>query len=500
MRPLGASRRPVVVASAASREDGDRPPAPVRAAAAAVVTAALAAALPSAATAASSSKDAEVPFHGWRTGSRPRRHKRTMGDGRFSFFESVDRRLYRREGARGEGRRSVDTLTAATNPVDRAADAAVVLAGDAAAAASRAARVWRRAAGWAKKVFGRSSTDSVNEFTVSASAAREVAPARGVRPTSFSAPSTETTAVIGWTAAAVVAVGLVVAVARSAAAASRRGPGRWVLDRSLGGRRVWLPDPVLNPPAARQCLNDDLFLEDEPPAARAAAPLRPRGPTLPTWWAPPAARRAAAAPAAEATARVILRSLEASKLAGADYDVSALASLRLALADSGGAVAPRSTNVRDAILRAAAEAAAAAAASGGSPALRGVTPAALVAGLTADLGAAPGDGANMALAAVAAKARSLLVAAAAETRAAGGSARAALLTLASLAALLTALPLPLDAPQTPMVAAALASRASVGERRALFEAYRDIDPPTAATVAAMLGFDPDLVMADAGRG
>jgi hypothetical protein len=71
------------------------------------------------------------------------------------------------------------------------------------------------------------------------------------------------------------------------------------------------------------------------------------------------------------------------------------------------------------------------------------------------------------------------------------------LSLNASLALLAGLPLDAGAPQVPLVAAALASRASLAERRALFLEYgRSVDPGTAGVVAAMLGFDYALVSAE----
>jgi hypothetical protein len=426
-----------------------------------------------------------------------------MGGGRFALFPADERRLYGGRAATGDGKRTRVVVVEDDGDVgiiDRAADEAAALAsaasGRVARALSRArAAVVRRAPGEADGVLYRvSGSDPVPG----------VAPPRG-RPVATGPASPETVATIGWAAAALLAAGLAAAALTSARAAWRRSrtPGRWVRDRSLGGKMVWVEDvgPSAPAPSSRLDAGADLLPPpEETPSLRRtakAAPSSASSSSVPAWWAPPAPSRSpAAAAAAEAAAAPILARLQEAKLAGRDYDVPSLVALRRTLGATGGRVTPRALNVRDAIYRAAA-AAAVDAATSSARLDGGVTPAALVCGLAADLGVPDADASNIVLASVAAKARGLLVDAAAAARAAGGDPGAALLPLAALAALLAGLPLDAGAPQVPLVAAALASRASLAERRALFLEYgRSVDPGTAGVVAAMLGFDYALVSAE----
>lgn len=469
------------------------PDAPARVAALAAASLALLAASPAPASAF------EETFHGWRNGSRPRRHKREMGGGRFALFPADERRLYGGRAATGDGKRTRVVVVEDDGDVgliDRAADEAAALAS---AASGRVARALSRArAALVRRAPG--EADGVLYSVSGSDPVPGVALPRG-RPVATGPASPETVATIGWAAAALLAAGLAAAALASARAAWRRSraPGRWVRDRSLGGKMVWVEDVGPSAPSRLDAGADLLPPPEETPSLRRtakAAPSPASSSSVPAWWSPPASSRSPAAAAAEAAAAPILARLQEAKLAGRDYDVPSLVALRRTLGATGGRVTPRALNVRDAIYRAAA-AAAVDAATSSARLDGGVTPAALVCGLAADLGVPDADASNIVLASVAAKARGLLVDAAAAARAAGGDPGAALLPLAALAALLAGLPLDAGAPQVPLVAAALASRASLDERRALFLEYgRSVDPGTAGVVAAMLGFDYALVSAE----
>ena len=377
--------------------------------------------------------------------------------------------------------------------------------------------------------------------------------------------------------AAAAAVAAVAGRASTGAWGPRRGKGRWVRDRGLGGRLVLVAEGGDAPPSsaassspsqARTSMNAGLFLDgweggggeggdpSDVAAARTAAAgggarsrqaaavkqQQQQQQQLPSWWSPPRPSPSAAALAStrsgrEALARALredptlaaaaatLRQLEDSKLAGRDYSPSALAAIRAALGDSGVSLRPSTGSQRDAICRAAA-AAAAEEASGGSSSgggssspsasspssspfspspLGGIPPNEFVSGCASDLGVPTAEAVNMSCAAVAARARGLLVDALASRR--GGDAAEALLLVGRLAALLSALPLVAGGPQAPMVAEALSQRASLEERRALFEEFLGVvggsgavreegsrERGAAVVAAELLGFDPALVV------
>jgi len=340
------------------------------------------------------------------------------------------------------------------------------------------------------------------------------------------------------------AAAAVAAVARRLCTGSwgpRRKEGRWVRDRSLGGKMIFVEDGDLSSYASKlrkKSINADLFLDDgeevdpsDAAAAAAAASGSRKAATakeqqLPSWWAPPRPSSSTSSSSSRferealtqalredptfIAATATLRQLEDSKLSGRDYSLSQLVAIRTALGDSGVSLKPRTGSQRDAMFRAAATAAAEEASEGGSgrsfsSPLRWVPPNEFVSGCASDLGVPTEEAVNMSCAAVAAKARALLVDALASRR--GGDFTESLLLVAKLASLLSALPLVEGGPQAPMVATALSQRATLEERRALFEEFlgvvggskvvkeRGSRERSAAVVAAeCLGFDAALVV------
>ena len=355
------------------------------------------------------------------------------------------------------------------------------------------------------------------------------------------------------------------AAAAAAAAVARRvatgswGPrgkkGKWIRDRSLGGKMIFVEEDDSLPSTSqlRKSMNADLFLDGEggedpseaaaaeaaaaragrrQPAAAAAASQKKQ--QLPPWWSPPRSSSSSSSSSSSATRRerdaaaaalredptfiaasATLRQLEDSKLSGRDYSLSSLVAIRTALGDSGISLKPRTGSQRDVMFRAAAAAAAEEASEGGggggggpssflSP-LGGMPPNEFISGCASDLGVPTEEAVNMSLAAVAAKARGLLVDALASRR--GGDLPESLLLVAELASLVSSLPLVEGGPQAPMLAAALSQRATLEERKALFEefigvvggsrAVREVgsrERRAAVVAAECLGFDPSLVV------
>eukprot|EP00201_Polytomella_parva_P009767 CAMPEP_0175060952 /NCGR_PEP_ID=MMETSP0052_2-20121109/13320_1 /TAXON_ID=51329 ORGANISM="Polytomella parva, Strain SAG 63-3" /NCGR_SAMPLE_ID=MMETSP0052_2 /ASSEMBLY_ACC=CAM_ASM_000194 /LENGTH=587 /DNA_ID=CAMNT_0016326763 /DNA_START=55 /DNA_END=1815 /DNA_ORIENTATION=+ len=166
----------------------------------------------------------------------------------------------------------------------------------------------------------------------------------------------------------------------------KRTGGKWVYDRSLGGKKVWVPDSAVVPPSPTNnsslltassssatvlspssntplssALSLDIpsssssssFSSSSAATAAAAATLR-----HPKWWieSPPMHVPLDLKAAAQARADRILKRLEAAKLGGRDYDVSNLKALREACQDGGGLkVKPSTTGAKEGIFRAAVE-------------------------------------------------------------------------------------------------------------------------------------------------
>ncbi len=488
---------------------------------------------------------------------------------------------------------SEEPLPEATNVLDAVADdAAAAVESAAAAARSAAASVREWVMGASPKGGGEGEKGELppapvrgagggdgSYFQVRGEARplqQQPAPRYRRGPPSSPSPSDASSAITAALAllAAAAAVAAVAGRVSTGAWGPRRGKGRWVRDRGLGGRMVFVAEggdaPLSSaasssPSQARKSMNAGLFLDgweggggeggdpSDVAAARTAAAgggarsrqaaaAKQQQQQLPSWWSPPRPSPSAAALAStrsgrEALARALredptlaaaaatLRQLEDSKLAGRDYSPSALAAIRAALGDSGVSLRPSTGSQRDAIFRAAA-AAAAEEASGGSSSgggssspsasspssspfspspLGGIPPNEFVSGCASDLGVPTAEAVNMSCAAVAARARGLLVDALASRR--GGDAAEALLLVGRLAALLSALPLVAGGPQAPMVAEALSQRASLEERRALFEEFLGVvggsgavreegsrERGAAVVAAELLGFDPALVV------
>ncbi|DBA86176.1 TPA: hypothetical protein ACH3X1_005685 [Trebouxia sp. C0004] len=330
---------------------------------------------------------------------------------------------------------------------------------------------------------------------------------------------------LGWVAFAVAAVGLIWLLFSKTLSGwvagwgkgGRQG-GKWVSDRSLGGRMVWMPDePKTTSSSARsQSMrwNDTPSSLPSSTSSSAAAVLAPdntqsastsgrqagsgagtqQGP--PSWWDPPPTIHVDKRykDQTSSQARTILRQLEDAKLlSGQDYSTSALVSLRQTCADSGATVKAQTPSGGDAIFRAGVEAAASAAMEAGEGAsLGGTSPQRFVSGLAQDLGLADERAGSMAVAVVSARLRSALIDAAAAYR--QGKELDVLNELVRIVGALDKFPLQPRSPQADMIATAVQQRATLPERQALFFTYGGMEPSTASLVAEMLGFNPDFVM------
>ena len=556
------ARRVTVSASTPTPSPDDAPredPNAARLLATAALAVAAAAAL--AAAAPPPSHAWEHPHHGWKEGARPRRHTRHMGE--WDRWAGAARKAAKaiRRRVRWADEEAVEPVGGPVSKVELAVDKALDSAeagvrgaraalGSAARSAARALGVEVAGPGGTRVRVGGARGRGASSSTTSPSympgaeipglsLGADSPPSRLVAPPSYTArlaartPLTDAEfSTAAWVAAGVGAVALLSAArkGRWLGGRGRRGGrnGRWVRDRSLGGKMVWVEEdggggaPFSRAPrfedddggsvqpassASASAYGSDFFDFEgadgsaKAAAAAAAAATRPPPPpstssSLPPWWeAPPknpplafrdVAPRDSADADAVAIARAALSRLANSKAAGVDYRLADLIDLRLALAGTRVALAPASPSVRDAIFRAAAgEAAAAAAGGGGAAVLGGLAPAAFIAGLAADLAIPAAAAANMATAAVAALARSLLVdaAAAARDRSSGGPEP----TLARLVCLVTALPFGPGAPQPPMVAAALAGKVRREELEALAATVAALEPAVAGAVAELLG-------------
>ncbi|KAK9908012.1 hypothetical protein WJX75_001523 [Coccomyxa subellipsoidea] len=274
--------------------------------------------------------------------------------------------------------------------------------------------------------------------------------------------------------------------------------GKWVRDRSLGGKMVFVPDiPSTVPQRDSVGTAEDVDLLRGSASAHVATSASEQGTNgdeMPDWWNPTPALHVSLyyKQEAEKSARAILKEVEDAKLAGYDYPISSLIALRQVCGEAGVSVRPRTASGRDAMLRTGAEAAVDAAMQQSGAQLGGMPPSTFVTGLARDLEVPEDKAANIALAVIAAKARGALIDACAAYR--ENNSQEALYQLLRIAGLLEALPLPPRSPQADMVAASISQRATLQEREAIFMTYGRMEPSTADRVAEMLGFDPAMVL------
>lgn len=277
----------------------------------------------------------------------------------------------------------------------------------------------------------------------------------------------------------------------------QRPAGRWIRDRSLGGKMVFIPDGEL-PAARRKSLWDD---DAAAPASQPAAAVKPAGrPAVqqtqpPQWWDPPPRVPADESyrESASTKARSIVRQMEDGKVAGKDYTFEALAELRQTCNEAGISVKARTDSGRDAMYKAAMEFAANAAVMQGSDAtVFGTSLARFVTGFAAAVGVPDEKAVSMAQGIVASRSQALLIDLCAAVREQRSGDK--LYLLLQLGGLLSAFALPEKSAQAEMVAARLQQRYSLEERKEILEDYHGIDPARADRMAELLGFDPALVL------
>jgi hypothetical protein len=322
---------------------------------------------------------------------------------------------------------------------------------------------------------------------------------------------------LGWAGAAAAAVALLlVATGRirlpSWTRARRGGArGRWIRDRSLGGKMVFVPDDAAGGAGPRPLWGAD----DDVPASPAAVTAAASGAAaasaaaaaadpnaMPEWWAPPAPVRygvgAARKEELAAAARRALRALEDAKvLRGEDYSTEGLERLLAVCLEGGGlAVRPSTESGRDALLRAGVRAALAAAlASRAGPAAArsgGLAPGRFVAGLAEALGVPPRRAVTIAHAEVAAAARQALIDAEAAYR--SNSEEGVGRALHALYTPLATLRMPVGAAEAEAVGRSVRQATTLEFRKAVFLAAGAADVGLAPLVAEALGFDAALVM------
>ena len=277
------------------------------------------------------------------------------------------------------------------------------------------------------------------------------------------------------------------------------GPGRWVKDRTLGGREIWVEDRYAKGArgnALAESLSTSTGLSEAADKARrkeeakaAAAAAAASDAVEPAWWSPPSSGYCPESQreARLTRARAALAALGAKRVGGQNYTEADLADLRDACAAAGASVADRvkPESARAGIFKAGVEFALEAAARRSSTGMIG-PPTTFLTGLAEDVGFAPGKAGRAVAAAVAARVRAELLQAGAQMR--QGEDGAAMMTLDAVIGVLATFPPERNSPEFEMIAAGLAPRLNQGERDALLRTFESIGGGDAsAAVAEALG-------------
>lgn len=271
--------------------------------------------------------------------------------------------------------------------------------------------------------------------------------------------------------------------------------GKWVRDRSLGGKMVFIEDA---PPQARP-LWDDLpseDLDDQKSLAAYGSDFKKdvhQDKIVPLWWAPPAAVKYVSSSRKDeltSTARGILRQLENEKISlGQDYSLSLLVSLRSCCHNAGGiSVTPSTQSGRDSMLRSAIKYSL----SNPKSMLGGYEPSRFISGLAQDLGIPEDRAIVIVHSEIAAQCRGALIDAEAAFRVDNGGLVSQ--SLSKIVYALQSFPIPAGTPEMELVGRSVMQHNSLEFRKAVFFAAGSHDLSIAPIVAEMVGFNADLVM------
>lgn len=278
--------------------------------------------------------------------------------------------------------------------------------------------------------------------------------------------------------------------------------GRWVYDRSLGGKKIWVAE---SPEVGEGSLETGGMsdLDFDALAAVAAAKVPSASSTQqqsaaqyepPAWWDRPGVLPVSSESeraARRAEAERILRRIEVSKNRGEDYALEDILALRTACMAAGGAtLEARTIGARDAIYRAAIDAGIKACLAPGEVDLGDYSPLRLAAGVSSDLGLPERRAVGVVQGAVAGACRTRIVEGIATIE--KGDDLGALMALSQLSSLLAGMPvLDSSSQEVALVAGELNSWASVASREKLLMLMVQIDEGHADLVARLMDLRPD---------
>ena len=287
--------------------------------------------------------------------------------------------------------------------------------------------------------------------------------------------------------------------------------GKWVRDRSLGGRMVFIPDS--STPKTPRPLWDDLpgeeelkktrsipgYISDSDEDDRTGSSSRgefskvENKTSVPVWWAPPAGVSYVSASRKEELqkqAGSILRQLQNEKVElGQDYDLPLLVSLRNTCHNGGGLKVTASTQSgRDSMLRMSVKHSL----ENPKSSLGGYEPSRFVSGIASDLDVPQDRAITIVHAEIASLCRNSLI----DAEAAFRSQDEAMISrsLSRVIHALQSFPMPPGSPEMEMVGRSVMRTTSLEFRKAVFFSAGSIDLSIAPIIAEIVGFDPDLVM------
>lgn len=281
---------------------------------------------------------------------------------------------------------------------------------------------------------------------------------------------------------------------------SRQGGlrGRWVRDRSLGGRMVFIEDS--GRPKAPRPLWDDLPGEEEirktktvPGYVSDTDEEDGKKTAVPVWWAPPEPVKYVSAnrkDELQKQADSLVRQLQNQKIElGQDYSLRGLVDLRMTCHNGGGLHVTASTQSgRDSMLRMALKHSL----ENPKSSLGGYEPSRFVSGIASDLNVPQDRAITIVHAEIASICRNALIDAEASFR----SQDERLLTRSLLKVIhaLQSFPIPPGSAELEMVGRSILRTTSLEFRKAVFFTAGAADLTIAPVVAEIVGFDPELVM------
>lgn len=292
----------------------------------------------------------------------------------------------------------------------------------------------------------------------------------------------------------------------------QRSGGRWVRDRSLGGKMVWIEDAEGAWQAGRDATRSPLDMPGEEGVGLPGVVQTREGAALtkskvqasgasryerPEWWVyqPPLPVSEATRLECKKRAKTILKELEYAKVVqGKDYEVLSLIELFQACKEGGTDVASsvKTAATRDALLRAAVHASLKQAATGSGQLSASVSVRSFVCGLAAALGVPEERTVTIVHAAVAADLRARLLDVAASQRA--GRVEQASRSVQSILNVLGVFALRDSAPEAELVGAALRDKFTTSEMESVLKELALKSPAQMALFAVLLGFDKDITL------